>query len=304
MSISKKAIIFDIQRSSFNDGPGIRTTVFFKGCPLKCMWCHNPESYLQGKQLFYLYDKCILCGSCVAACSNNVHQISDNLHSVNYYACKLNGACVEQCHSGALKLMGTEMTVNEIMEIVVADYDFYKNSNGGITLSGGEPLMQLPFAMDLLKQCRENDINTCIETSGFVSTEKFIKILPLIDVLLFDYKVTDAEEHRKFTGVSNDIILKNLDIAYHSGTPIILRCPIIQGVNDTNEHFRGISLLEKKYPYLSGIEILPYHTTGNNKRKSMGSKETLPELKTTTPELAANWLKRLEKFNCSKAKLG
>jgi pyruvate formate lyase activating enzyme len=200
--------------------------------------------------------------------------------------------------------MGTEMTVDEVMEIVVADCDFYKNSNGGITLSGGEPLMQFSFAMNLLKKCREKDINTCVETSGFVSSEKFTQILPLIDVLLFDYKITGADEHKKFTGVSNDIILKNLDIAYNSGTPTILRCPIIQGINDTDEHFQGISALNKKYPNLAEIELLPYHTMGNSKRISLGSEETLPDLKTTTPELAASWLNRLKELNCLKAKLG
>ncbi len=200
--------------------------------------------------------------------------------------------------------MGTEMTVGEIMEIVVADYDFYKNSNGGITLSGGEPLMQLAFAVKLLKKCREKGINTCVETSGFITPEKFSQILPLIDVLLFDYKITGADEHKKITGVSNEIILKNLDMAYHSGIPIILRCPIIQGINDTDEHFQGISALDQKYPNLTDIEVLPYHTMGNNKRISMGIEETLPNLNTTSPELADEWLKRLKRLNCSKAKFG
>jgi pyruvate formate lyase activating enzyme len=302
--MNEKATIFDIQRSSFHDGPGIRTTVFFKGCPLRCLWCHNPESHKPGKQLFHFHDKCTFCGDCESACNNNVHQISINTHSINYDACKQCGECVERCNFGALKIMGTEMTVDEIMEIVVADYDFFKNSNGGITLSGGEPLMQFAFAMDLLKKCRETGINTCVETSGFVASENFMQILPLVDVLLFDYKITGTDQHKKYTGVNNDIILKNLDNAYRSGTSIILRCPIIQGINDTDEHFHAISALDKIYPNLTEIELLPYHSMGNSKRISLGSEETLTDLKTTSPEMAASWLNRLKKLNCLKAKLG
>lgn len=297
------ANVFDIQRSSVYDGPGIRTTVFFKGCPLHCTWCHNPESQTFAPQLFYYYDKCTTCGKCVLACNRNVHRIENDIHSINYDACQLCGKCIEACNSGALKTSGYAMNINEIMDIVLADKDFYEKSNGGITLSGGEPLMQFDFALELLKTCHKNGVNTCIETSGYISPDKFLQVLEHTDFLLFDYKITNALEHRKYTGVSNDRILDNLDVAYNFGTPVILRCPIIPGINDNDEHFHGISVLDKKYPNLMAIELLPYHSAGNNKRISIGGEETLTDLKTTSQELAAQWLQKLKDLNCTKAKL-
>lgn len=303
-SMNNKATIFDIQRSSFYDGPGIRTTVFFKGCPLSCLWCHNPESQSKAPELFFYYDKCILCGNCRDNCPNNGHQLEKNTHKINYTLCQRCNKCIEQCNESALKMMGTEMSVDQIMEVVAADIDFYKRSNGGVTLSGGEPLMQFSFAMKLLKSCKDSGINTCIETSAFVASEKFRKILPFIDVLLFDYKITGAEEHKKYTGVSNELILANLDIAYHSGTPIILRCPVIPGINDTTKHFEAISKLDKKYPDFKGIELMPYHDTGNNKRTSIGKETTLSNLKTTPPDLVSTWLEQLKRLKCNKAIIG
>lgn len=302
--MNSKAIIFDIQRSSFYDGPGIRTTIFFKGCPLHCLWCHNPESNAKEQQLFHFSDKCTFCGTCEQVCTNNVHFVSNGEHSIDFKSCELCRKCIDNCNSGALKTMGFETTVDEIMKTVVADIDFYESSNGGITLSGGEPLMQFDFAKELLMKCKAAEINTCVETSGFVSSEKFEQILPFIDTMLFDYKITGSEAHKKYTGVGNELILQNLDIAYHFGTSIVLRCPIIPGINDTPKHFKAISDLDKNYPDLKTIELLPYHTTGNNKRISIGKEETLTELKTTSMELASSWLKQLKDMNCNKVKNG
>jgi len=237
-------------------------------------------------------------------CNHNVHKINNLVHSINYEACKLCGKCVDECNSGALKIVGSKMSISEIMDIVLADKDFYKKSDGGITLSGGEPLMQFDFVLELLKTCRNQNINTCVETSGFISHDKFRKVVEHIDVLLFDYKITNAGEHKKYTGVSNQIILENLDIAYQSGTSIILRCPVIPGINDTEEHFKGIATLDRKYPNLKGIELLPYHTIGNNKRISIGLEKTLQHLKTTPRQIAVQWVERLKKMDCSKVKMG
>lgn len=237
-------------------------------------------------------------------CNRNVHQINNLVHSINYENCELCGKCIEECSSGALKKAGTNMGISEIMDIVLADREFYEKSGGGITLSGGEPLMQFEFVLELLKTCKKQGINTCVETSGFIAHAKFSEVVDYIDVLLFDYKITNAGDHKKYTGVSNQIILENLDIAYQSGTLIILRCPIIQGINDTEEHFKGIAALDKKYPNLKGIELLPYHTIGNNKRISIGEEETLQHLETTPQELADEWLKRLKEKKITKVKMG
>jgi len=302
--MSEKTIVFDIQRASLHDGPGIRTTVFLKGCLLNCLWCHNPEAIADKSQLFFHFDKCTLCGDCARVCEDDVHHIADGRHTIDYDKCTLCGKCVEACNSNALKIIGKEMTIDQVMLEVMADFDFYTNSGGGMTLSGGEPLLHFSFSMDLLQKCKEMGVNTCIETSGFVSEEHFRKMLPFVDILLFDYKISGSDEHRKFTGVSNEWILKNLDIAYNSGIPIILRCPVIPGINDTIQHFRSIRAMDEKYPNLKGIELLPYHNIGNNKRISIGTEETLADLNTTPPEVTAQWLVQLEKLGCGKAKIG
>jgi len=171
--MNKKAIIFDIQRSSLHDGPGIRTTIFLKGCPLECQWCHNPEALSADAQLFFHFDKCTYCADCMAVCPQSAHAVAVGVHTINYDACQLCGKCVEACNYDALKIMGKEMTVSEVISEVQKDAAFYKNSGGGMTLSGGEPLFQYSFAKEILKRCKELNVNTCVETSGFISPFKF-----------------------------------------------------------------------------------------------------------------------------------
>jgi glycyl-radical enzyme activating protein len=302
--MSLKAIIADIQRACMHDGPGIRTTIFFKGCPLNCLWCHNPESIAPQPQLFFQYDKCTQCGDCDKVCPENVHHVADGNHTIDFDACVLSRECVEACNFNALKIVGKAMSVDEVMKEVMADVDFYANSGGGITLSGGEPLYQYPFAKALLKRCKELGVNTCVETSGFVSPFKFKQILPFTDVLLFDYKITGSEEHEKYTGVPNQAILDNLNAASRYGVAIYLRCPIIPGINDTDEHFSAIAALGEQYPKLKGIEILPYHDMGNSKRISIGINETLTAIKTVLPETSEKWIVQLRKSGCDKVKVG
>lgn len=297
--MTEKTIIFDIQRASLHDGPGIRTTVFLKGCPLDCLWCHNPEATRTEPQLFFNADKCTLCGECVNACLQNAHLLTENEHIIDFNKCTLCGKCVEVCNYSALKISGKEMSVDQVMAEVMADIDFYKNSGGGITLSGGEPLFHYPFAKALLERSKALGINTCVETSGFISPFKFKQLLSLIDVLLFDYKITGNEAHEKFTGVPNQVILENLHAAYRYGTSIYLRCPIIPGVNDTDEHFKAIAGMAEKYPKLKAIELLPYHDMGNSKRISIGCNETLTEIKTVMPEAAQQWVEKFRNMGCN-----
>lgn len=300
----EKAIIFDIQRASLHDGPGIRTTVFLKGCPLECQWCHNPEALRAEPQLFYYYDKCTQCKSCETVCPHQVHQFLDGKHHLNYDACQLCGKCVEACNYDALTIMGREMTVAEVMTEVFKDVEFYKYSGGGITLSGGEPLFQFGFAKQLLKHCKEAKINTCVETSGFISPFKFKQLLPFIDNLLFDYKLSDSEQHEQYTSVPNPVILENLHAAYRFGVDIYLRCPIIPGVNDVPEHFEQIARLSEAYPKFKGIELLPYHDMGNNKRISIGKTKTFTDLKTVSPDVIASWIQQLFQLGCTKIMIG
>jgi glycyl-radical enzyme activating protein len=302
--MSQKAIIFDIQRASLHDGPGIRTTIFLKGCPLDCHWCHNPEAIASNRQLFFHNDKCTQCGDCEKVCQDDVHHFINGHHTIGYDHCTLCGKCVEACNFNALKIIGREMGIEEVMLEIMADLDFYTNSGGGMTLSGGEPLLHFSFSMELLKQCREKGVNTCVETSGFVSAAKFKQMLPFVDLLLYDYKVTGSDNYKKYTGVANKRILQNLDMAYRQGVPIILRCPVIPGINDNEPHFKAICALHEKYPHLKGIEILPYHTMGNSKRTSIGMDETLTDLETVPPEVARKWIRQLNESGCKKAKLG
>jgi pyruvate formate lyase activating enzyme len=302
--MSETAIVFDIQRASLHDGPGIRTTIFLKGCPLECLWCHNPEAVEPARQLFFYFDKCTQCGDCVKVCEDDVHHLTDGKHTIDYDKCTFCGKCVEACNFNALKIIGVEMSVDDAMREIMADFDFYTNSGGGMTLSGGEPLSQFSFSMELLKRCRENGVNTCVETSGFIAAEQFKKILPLVDIFLYDYKLTGSDKHMKYTGVPNERILENLDLAYRNGIPIILRCIIVPGINDTEVHFKGICDLNEKYPDLKGIEILPYHTMGNSKRTSIGIDETLTHLDSVPPETASQWIEKLKEMGCSKVKIG
>ena len=298
-----KGIVFDIQKFSLHDGPGIRTTVFLKGCPLRCLWCHNPESQSFKIELSYKSDKCVLCGACEEVCEAGVHKVSENLHAIDYSKCTASCKCVEACAYDALKLYGKTMTVQEVISDVLKDIKYYKKSDGGITISGGEPLAQPTFTGEILKAAKEKRIHSCIETTGYASREIIEKLLPYVDLFLFDYKATDSKKHEELTGVSNELILENLQFIYDKGASIILRCPLIPGINDSEEHLQGIALMSDKYPLLKGIELLPYHHMGKGKYKELGREYSLEEIENTSDEQKKKWIGFFEDLGCKNVKL-
>lgn len=265
--------ILDIQRNSIHDGPGMRTTVFLKGCPLRCAWCHNPESQKVEKELSYREHNCCKCGACIAVCQNDVHTMEDNIHQVNFLNCKACGACEKVCKSDALSIVGERKSIDELMELIIKDQPFYKESGGGITISGGEALIHTDYVLELLKACRFEGIHTAIETSGYVKKSSIEKILPYTDLFLYDYKVESQEMADTYIRGNLKLINDNLDYILSQEKEVILRCPIIPGVNDYEKHFQGIASYGKKWKNNLRVELLPYHDYGVVKGKNVNIKQ-------------------------------
>ena len=252
------ADIFDIQRNSFVDGPGIRTTVFFKGCNLRCKWCHNPESQSSEKQLMIYKDRCIGCGKCRRVCPHRLE------------ACDLCGRCALYCPTDARKICGRKYTVDEVFAEVIKDKAFYANSGGGVTLSGGECMLQLPFLCELLARCKAVGIHTAVDTAGSVPWDSFAKILPLTDLFLYDIKAFSPHLHRAGTGASNRLILENCK-KLSGKAQIVIRIPVIGGYNDSVEEIQQIAAFLKQIK-TDKVELLPYHAMGERKYAALGKK--------------------------------
>ena len=253
-----KARIIEIKRFAVHDGDGIRTTVFFKGCPLKCVWCHNPEGIDFKPQLALYKNKCTLCGNCVKMCPVSAHIISETDHKLEREKCVACGKCEENCFYDALKLYGREMSVSELMPILLEDRDFYENSGGGVTLSGGECLMQAEFCAELLKNLKENNIHTAVDTCGFVSKEAFDKVMPHTDIFLYDLKAFDEEVHIKCTGQSNEVILENLKYLDGCGKNIEIRIPYVPEFN--HDQIEKIAEFLKERKNITKVKVLPLST--------------------------------------------
>ena len=283
-------IIFNIQKFSVNDGPGIRTTVFMKGCPLHCLWCHNPESNSAKPDLFYNTVKCTGCGQCSLACPNGCHVMDVTGHHFDRSACALCSACAQACPSGALEVAGYETTVSEVLKTVLQDKIFYETSGGGMTLSGGEPMYQFDFALALMQAAKDAGLHTCMETCGFAPWEHYEKIAPYVDMFLFDYKLTDPDSHKTYTGVDNRRILENLKRLDELGCVTVLRCPIIPTVNDTAEHFAGIAKTANSLNNILRVDIEPYHPLGKSKSENLGKAYALAQLTFPDEEIVSQWI--------------
>jgi len=262
------ALIFNIMRFAMHDGPGIRTTVFFKGCPLSCWWCHNPESRSFLPDRLYFEERCRHCLDCVAICPQ--HAISDTDGCVTTSsACDCCGQCVEVCMAEARQIAGQRYTVAELLAEVEKDGIFFDDSGGGVTLSGGEPLSQPAFVAAFLRGCRERGIETAIETCGFTQTETFLNTAMLAGRILFDLKLADPEKHRRYTGVSNDLILRNLEALAARHPAVTVRIPVVPGVNDSSEDIARFAACLTGL-HAGQVELLPYHRIGADKYRRLG----------------------------------
>jgi len=284
--------IFGIQHFSVQDGAGIRTNIFLSGCPLKCIWCHNPEGISKTPLLSFVADKCVDCGACFTVCPT-VHIRENNEHKLKRENCKRCFDCVKTCTVNALEQVGYKTTVDEIMDAVLRDKRYYDSSGGGVTLSGGEPMVQFEFAEAILKECKAKNINTAMETCGYASKEHFRQILPLIDTFLFDIKESDPVLHKKFTGKDNELIFDNLEFLLSNDANIILRYPVIPGLNDRAENLDFITGLTVKHPGISGIELMPYHKLGTSKAMRTGlTEQTVYNV--PTDEMKEDMVKKIE----------
>lgn len=255
-------IISDIQRFCMHDGPGVRTTVFFKGCPLSCEWCHNPETQSRQKELLLYKQKCIGCGIC-KACDKE--------------ACTVCGECARNCPTGAREVAGCEYTVQEVYNQIQKDVAFY-GEKGGVTFSGGECMLQIEPLAEVLKMCKENGIHTAVDTAGYVPFENFEKVRPYTDLFLYDIKLFNSEKHKKYIGVDNKLILENLKRLFSVGTKIWIRIPIVPSVNDSIEEMKRIKNFLDECGTPEKIELLPYHPMGESKSQALGKTPHLFEI--------------------------
>ncbi len=273
------ALIFDIKKFAIHDGPGIRTTVFFKGCPLACWWCHNPEAMAPKRELVLFEDKCIACGECFRVCPEAAHEkLPDGSRVYHRDRCVLCGACAEVCYAEALVMEGREVTVEDLMVELRKDIPFYENSGGGVTLSGGEPTLQHEFALSLLEECKAEGLHTAVDTSGQTPWRVFETLLPYIDLVLYDIKHIDESNHQVHTGSHNRRILANLERLGNSGTAIEIRMPVVPSINDTDAGIERTARFLAGIQGITRIELLPYHKLGASKYGRLDMKYRLAEL--------------------------
>jgi pyruvate formate lyase activating enzyme len=290
-----RGIVFNIQRYSIHDGPGIRTTVFLKGCPLNCWWCHNPESKAFQERVVLRKERCLNCGACIESCKGGAITFAQKGLGYNDRQCSLCGQCEKYCPTGALEKVGKLMTVAEVMREVEKDRVFYEESKGGVTFSGGEPLAQHHFLHELLINCRLKGIHTVVDTSGYGDWDALEKLAKETDIFLYDLKHLDDIYHRKYTGLSNVTILENLKRLAVIHRDIRIRIPIIPGINDQDHHIDQLCQFVLSL-HISKINILPYHTIGADKYKRLGEEYKLAGMKPPSGERMEEIAERIKKW--------
>lgn len=295
--------VFNIMKYSIHDGPGIRTTVFLKGCPLNCWWCHNPESQAYHQEILLFQDKCIQCGKCIEACPTEALTLQNGIISVIRDQCNFCGKCTDICPTEALELVGKRMTVDEVMREVDKDQIFYDESKGGVTFSGGESLVQHKFLKQILEQCKLREIHTTLETTGYAKFEIIEAVAKDVDLFLYDLKLINDEKHKKYTGVSNQLILENLkklSLIHHN---IIIRIPLIPEINDDDENIFKTGELILSLKNIKEVHLLPYHKAGVEKYKRLGRIYKIPEIPTPDSEHMKKVAKKFEELGL-KTKIG
>jgi pyruvate formate lyase activating enzyme len=276
-------LVFDTKKFAVDDGPGIRTTVFLKGCPMRCLWCHNPEGQTSVPELMYRHKKCIGCNECVSACPNQALFSYRRKLGINRKICNVCGVCAEKCPSGALEIVGKKLSIEEVMKEICKDSVFYEESGGGITLSGGEPLMQIDFASAILRECRKRNIRTAVDTCGCVSSKAIEKIKDRVDLFLYDLKIMDDEKHKKYTGKSNKQILRNFKILAENRNDLLVRLPVIPGINDDSKNIQMVADFMLSCG-ATRICLLSYHRSGIEKYRSLNKRYNLKSIRTPSDQ--------------------
>lgn len=275
--MNSKGMVFDIKKFAVHDGPGIRTTVFLKGCPLRCAWCHNPEGVPVAPGIMVFASRCVKgCRDCLAACPSGALKKVHDVIILDRGCCDGCGACVVVCPAEALQSIGRTVSVAEVVEEVARDIPFYRSSGGGVTFSGGEPLAQPQFLRELLLACRAQGIHTAVDTSGHAPFSCFEKLLPLVDLFLYDLKIIDGKRHKSLTGADNRLILGNLRKLSRLRVPLAIRVPLVPGVNDKESDLRALAEFCAALPNRHPLHILPYHRGHAAKRQRLGLDAVLP----------------------------
>jgi len=298
MELETKGLVFDIKKYAIHDGPGIRTTVFFKGCPLQCLWCHNPESWKFHVELGFRKSRCLGCGQCAEACSREAISLVENRPVTDSEKCILCGRCVDVCLAGARQIIGREMAVSEVMAEVERDVIFYDQSGGGVTFSGGEPLMQPDFLLALLNQCRARNIHTAVDTSCYAEPEIVESVAERADLFLCDLKHMNNEMHERFTGVGNNLILENIRRISQADKKIVIRIPIIPGFNDATANIEATGKFAASLTGAGRIDILPFNRGGIEKSTRLTGEIKSMQIETPGEDKMSEIAKNLSKYVC------